>query len=81
LQVNQHRSFIDNEISGLQCVARQLELMVSLRVKFYEMFNIPRVPYLSFIHLGESVGPRPGMIRRRYSPKMVRMNVEVIAEE
>jgi hypothetical protein len=60
LQVDEHRSFIDNEIFGLQCVACRLEFMVSLRVKFPEMLNIPRVSYLSSVHLGKPIGPRPG---------------------
>jgi hypothetical protein len=39
--MDEHRSFIDNEISGLQCVACHLEFMVLLRVKFPEMLDIP----------------------------------------
>jgi hypothetical protein len=39
--VDEHRSFIDNEISSLQCVAHHLEFMVLLRVKFPEMLDIP----------------------------------------
>jgi hypothetical protein len=43
---------MDNDISGLQCVARHLEFVVLLRVKLPEMLNVPRVSYLSPIHLG-----------------------------
>jgi hypothetical protein len=39
--VDEHKRFIDNEISGLQCVAHQPEFVVSLWVKFLEMLNIP----------------------------------------
>jgi hypothetical protein len=41
LYVDEHRSFIDNEISSLQCVAHHLEFMVLLWVKFPEMLDIP----------------------------------------
>jgi hypothetical protein len=52
LYVDKHISFIDNQISGLQRVARHLEFVVLLRVEFPKMLNIPRVSYMSSAHLG-----------------------------
>ena len=50
--MDEHRSFIDNEISGLQRVARHLEFVVLLRVEFPKMLNIPRFSYMSSANLG-----------------------------
>jgi hypothetical protein len=41
LYVDEHRSFIDNEVSGLQSVAHHLEFMVLLWVKLSKMLDIP----------------------------------------
>jgi hypothetical protein len=62
LQVDERRSFIDNEILCLQCVACRMEFEVFLQVEFLEVLNVPRVSYLGSIHLSKSVGSRPGDI-------------------
>jgi hypothetical protein len=39
--VDEHRSFIDNEVSSLQSVFHHLEFMVLLRVELSKMLDIP----------------------------------------